>query len=169
MTPERIPQAMNPPNVVLRTKPPGSDHRLADAWTVVTRIRDQDGQLLVGQEAFTDVYHRHTAYLAVDERTDRIVGLAVVKGMGHISVFGVDPSEQGQGIGTYLLEEIVAKKPVVSLLVRENNHRAREFYRRNGLVEVEQKSRSYPDGERAVFMKHHQNSVLLDRPVIALR
>jgi chorismate mutase len=50
----------------------------------------------------------------------------------------VDPGEQGAGVGSALLDLVKAQRPTgFCLWVFESNERARAFYRRHGLVELE--------------------------------
>ena len=68
---------------------------------------------------------------------DRLAGYARVSGDWLDDLY-VDPSAQGTGIGSMLLDVVKAERPNgFSLWVFESNEPARAFYARRGLVELE--------------------------------
>jgi len=73
----------------------------------------------------------------------------------HVLLTGVAPAARRRGVGTRLLEALVATErglAQVYLEVREGNRAARSFYVSLGFEAVGRRLRHYPDGEAAVLM-----------------
>jgi ribosomal protein S18 acetylase RimI-like enzyme len=80
------------------------------------------------------VMRRNEVWLAV-EGTE-IVGLLALD-RGHIDQLHVEPSRQGRGIGTALLDHAKERAPGgLTLFTHQRNLRARTFYERRGLRAV---------------------------------
>jgi ribosomal-protein-alanine N-acetyltransferase len=74
--------------------------------------------------------------------------------LGHVKNVAVDPDYRGDGVGTTLLERVLAAMDATSvkLEVRESNDGARALYRRFGFEPLRRVPRYYDDGEDAVVM-----------------
>ena len=101
-------------------------------------------------------------FVAVDQ--DGIAGYVIgwqVAGELHIGNIAVLPAKQGQGIGRYLLSNLIARFQNVELFyleVREHNSRAISMYESFGFAPLLKRKAYYPDGEDAVIMiKSKQN------------
>ncbi|MGO4956149.1 acetyltransferase [Luteococcus sp. Sow4_B9] len=86
--------------------------------------------------------------LHVAERQGKAVGFAGVGG-GNLEMLFVDAAERGHGIGTGLLDFVVAEHGVRTVDVNEQNGQAADFYRRRGFVvvsrdELDDEGRPYP-------------------------
>jgi chorismate mutase/ribosomal protein S18 acetylase RimI-like enzyme len=91
----------------------------------------EDRAWMAGQLAKDD----HEAWVA--ERDGRIVGYALLSPVWLDHLF-IDPDLTGGGIGSALLDLVTSLRPGgFSLWVFESNTRARRFYARHGLVELE--------------------------------
>jgi len=91
----------------------------------------------------------------------RIVGYVIVgvthAAKGHLASIATDPRFRRTGIGTLLMDSVLAYLSerhvgVVSLEVRPSNAPAVAFYRKFSFVESGRKRRYYPDGEDALVM-----------------
>ena len=86
------------------------------------------------------------AAILVAEMAAEVVGFIwyIQKGAfshsGYIMLIGVDPAQQGQGVGEILMEEaeriLFEKSKDVFLLVSDFNHGAQRFYQRRGYERV---------------------------------
>ncbi len=85
--------------------------------------------------------------LWVAERDGVLLGFLLLRG-DWLSLVFVHPDRPARGVGAAMMELVRALRPRgFGLRVHEANTRAREFYRRHGLVELERTDgRSYDDG-----------------------
>jgi ribosomal-protein-alanine N-acetyltransferase len=103
-----------------------------------------------------------TRVYLVAEDGDELVGyggLIAYDDEAHVSTIGVAPGRQGEGIGSLLLDALLAeadrrRSPVVILEVRADNELAQGLYRRRGFAEVGRRRGYYqPSGADAVVMR----------------
>jgi [ribosomal protein S18]-alanine N-acetyltransferase len=86
-------------------------------------------------------------------------GLIAYADEAHVSTIGVAAGRQGEGIGSLLLDALLAeadrrRSPVVILEVRADNELAQGLYRRRGFAEVGRRRGYYqPSGADAVVMR----------------
>jgi ribosomal-protein-alanine N-acetyltransferase len=85
-------------------------------------------------------------------------GLIAYDDEAHVATLGVTAALQGEGIGSLLLDALLAeadkRSPVVLLEVRADNETAQRLYRRRGFVEIGRRRGYYqPSGADAVIMK----------------
>ncbi|HMO17228.1 MAG TPA: ribosomal protein S18-alanine N-acetyltransferase [Oligoflexia bacterium] len=80
----------------------------------------------------------------------------------HLLNIALDPEYQGQGLGTYLLSEIISKASVMGarvsyLEVRRSNQRAISLYRKFGYVETAYRKAYYQD--------NHEDAILMEADI----
>ena len=85
-------------------------------------------------------------------------GLIAYDDEAHVATLGVTKALQGEGIGSLLLDALLAeadrRSPVVLLEVRADNEPAQRLYRRRGFVEIGRRRGYYqPSGADAVVMR----------------
>ena len=85
-------------------------------------------------------------------------GLIAYDDEAHVATLGVTRDLQGEGIGSLLLDALLAeadrRSPVVLLEVRADNETAQHLYRRRGFVEIGRRRGYYqPSGADAVVMR----------------
>ena len=85
-------------------------------------------------------------------------GLIAYDDEAHVATLGVTEALQGQGIGSLLLDALLAeadkRSPVVLLEVRADNEAAQRLYERRGFTEIGRRRGYYqPSGADAVVMK----------------
>ena len=85
-------------------------------------------------------------------------GLIAYDDEAHVATLGVTEALQGEGIGSLLLDDLLAeadrRSPVVLLEVRAENAKAQGLYQRRGFVEIGRRHGYYqPSGADAVVMK----------------
>jgi ribosomal-protein-alanine N-acetyltransferase len=85
-------------------------------------------------------------------------GLIAYDDEAHVATLGVTKALQGEGLGSLLLDTLLAeadkRSPVVLLEVRADNQAARRLYQRRGFVEIGRRRGYYqPSGADAVIMK----------------
>ncbi|KAB1639912.1 GNAT family N-acetyltransferase [Pseudoclavibacter terrae] len=85
--------------------------------------------------------------LRVAERGGRLVGFVALEG-DVIEMLFVDADAQGTGVGSTLLDAVLAGRALTRVDVNEQNSAGRAFYARRGFVEV---GRSETDGEGRPF------------------
>ena len=85
-------------------------------------------------------------------------GLIAYDDEAHVATLGVAKALQGEGVGSLLLDALLAeadkRSPVVLLEVRADNEVAQRLYRRRGFEEIGRRRGYYqPSGDDAVVMK----------------
>jgi ribosomal-protein-alanine N-acetyltransferase len=85
-------------------------------------------------------------------------GLIAYDDEAHVATLGVTKALQGEGVGSLLLDALLAeadkRSPVVLLEVRADNEAAQHLYRRRGFTEIGRRRGYYqPSGADAVVMK----------------
>jgi ribosomal-protein-alanine N-acetyltransferase len=85
-------------------------------------------------------------------------GLIAYDDESHVATLAVTKALQGEGIGSLLLDALLAeadkRSPVVLLEVRADNEAAQHLYRRRGFTEIGRRRGYYqPSGADAVVMK----------------
>ena len=115
-----------------------------------------------------ELSHRDTRHYVVAEddagRERAIVGYAgliAYDDEAHVATLGVAAGRQGEGIGSLLLDALLAeadrRSPVVLLEVRADNEVAHGLYRRRGFAEIGRRRGYYqPSGTDAVVMKRER-------------
>ena len=133
-----------------------------DTWTV-EMYRDELSR------AETRFYLVAEFHLEGDEGDDEVApdvgpvmvgygGLIAYDDEAHVATLGVTKALQGEGVGSLLLDALLAeadkRSPVVLLEVRAENARAQGLYARRGFVEIGRRHGYYqPSGADAVVMK----------------
>jgi [ribosomal protein S18]-alanine N-acetyltransferase len=116
-----------------------------------------------------ELSHRDTRHYLVAEDEDASGSRAIVGYAGliayddeaHVATLGVAVAHQGEGIGSRLLDALLAeadrRSPVVLLEVRADNEVAQGLYRRRGFIEIGRRRGYYqPSGDDAVVMKRER-------------
>jgi ribosomal-protein-alanine N-acetyltransferase len=85
-------------------------------------------------------------------------GLIAYDDEAHVATLGVTKALQGEGIGSLLLDDLLAeadrRSPVVLLEVRADNEAAQRLYQRRGFTEIGRRRGYYqPSGADAVVMR----------------
>jgi [ribosomal protein S18]-alanine N-acetyltransferase len=88
-------------------------------------------------------------------------GLIAYDDEAHVATLGVTKALQGEGVGSLLLDALLAeadkRSPVVLLEVRADNEVAQRLYRRRGFEEIGRRRGYYqPSGDDAVVMKRRR-------------
>jgi ribosomal-protein-alanine N-acetyltransferase len=105
---------------------------------------------------------RHYLVAEDDAEDERSIvgyaGLIAYDDEAHVATLGVAAAAQGKGIGSLLLDALLAeadrRSPVVLLEVRADNEVAQGLYRRRGFAEIGRRRGYYqPSGTDAVVMK----------------
>lgn len=113
------------------------------------------------EKLFSDGLDRHLCLVA--EKAQQVVGFVVVQFVvdeASLLNIAVEPTQQKQGIGRLLLDEVLAqasakKATTVFLEVRASNQRAIEMYQQAGFNEMGLRKNYYPAAngkEHAVMM-----------------
>lgn len=129
----------DPLDLVLRPGVGPDLEAVRDVWSAAAAHLDAPFAERTPEEArawLTGLLDR-PAELWVATEGSRIVGFVHLEGAWLSSIY-VHPDQQGRGVGTALLDLVKALRPAgFGLRVHETNTRARELYRRRGLVELE--------------------------------
>ena len=139
--------------------------RLADLSTVMELEEE-----LFAPDTWTAAMYREelaltdTRHYLVAEDDGTVVGYAgliAYDDEAHVATIGVAAAAQGKGIGSLLLDALLAeadrRSPVVLLEVRADNEVAQGLYRRRGFAEIGRRRGYYqPSGTDAVVMKREK-------------
>jgi [ribosomal protein S18]-alanine N-acetyltransferase len=137
------------------------------------RLADLPAVLVLEEELFApdtwtaamyrdELSRTDTRVYLVAEDGDVIVGyggLIAYEDEAHVSTIGVAADRQGEGIGSLLLDALLAeadrrRSPAVILEVRADNELAQGLYRRRGFAEIGRRRGYYqPSGADAVIMR----------------
>ena len=127
-----------------------------------TRVNEAINVIKLGRLLMRDEPHG-LRYIVAEAEGGEIAGYACLSAPGGaeatIPSIAVRPGNQGQGIGTGLLAELVTMAAAggcrdVSLFVRSDNSRARRLYRNTGFTDVGIRPGFYqPSGTDAVVMR----------------
>ena len=95
-------------------------------------------------------------------------GLIAYDDEAHVATLGVTTALQGEGIGSLLLDALLAeadkRSPVVLLEVRADNAAAQHLYRKRGFEEIGRRRGYYqPSGADAVVMRRKRVRALAGR------
>jgi ribosomal-protein-alanine N-acetyltransferase len=95
-------------------------------------------------------------------------GLIAYDHEAHVATLGVTKALQGEGVGSLLLDALLAeadkRSPVVLLEVRADNEAAQRLYRRRGFTEIGRRRGYYqPSGADAVVMRRKRVRALAGR------
>lgn len=133
-----------------RQVPPGEDGRLEAAWRLKERIHRREGVLAQRRNFFVTQYRRSTDYL---ETVDGgLVGFAVVRSDGYLSMLGVDPDHRREGVGRRLVARAAADFDRVTCHTRASNDAAVAFYTELGFAVDRRVDNYYRDGDDALLL-----------------
>jgi [ribosomal protein S18]-alanine N-acetyltransferase len=95
-------------------------------------------------------------------------GLIAYDDEAHVATLGVTKALQGEGVGSLLLDALLAeadkRSPVVLLEVRADNEAAQRLYQRRGFTEIGRRRGYYqPSGADAVVMRRKRVRALAGR------
>lgn len=101
-----------------------------------------------GQFVSADLTGRPTGYICSSRLMD---------GGVRVMMFAVHPNHRGKGIGTALLNSLIERCRMsgyryITLEVRKENRKARQFYQKNGFIETGTLDHYYRDGGDGVRM-----------------
>jgi chorismate mutase/GNAT superfamily N-acetyltransferase len=126
-------------DLVLRPGTPEDTEEIAELFIATRRDAVPQMPAAVGDDDSIRTWfreHSPTREFWVAEDGD-IVGYAMLDGLWLDALY-VGPQSQGSGVGSALLELVKAQRPDgFGLWVFASNDRARGFYHRNGLIELE--------------------------------
>ncbi|MGC6767910.1 ribosomal protein S18-alanine N-acetyltransferase [Enterococcus sp. LJL51] len=120
-----------------------------------------NGELPWTRSAFLSEIHSKNPHLYIlilkEEKTVGFIGCRVIEHDGHITNVAVGKSAQGQGIGSYLLNEAIQFASAqgctqMSLEVKLINKHAQSVYRKIGFTSSKITEGYYDDGEDALEM-----------------
>ena len=151
-----------PGDYVERTVLPGETDYADAAWQLKERIRRREGALDQRRSSFLALYRRGRDYLTFavtdegsgsadpdDPDPNDLVGFAVVRRDGYLSLLGVAPERRRSGVGSRLLERAFADHDGLTCHAKRTNRRALAFYADRGFHVVGRLERYYHDGTDA--------------------
>lgn len=140
------------------TVPPDETDYADAAWQLKEQIRRNDGALDQRRSSFLALYRRGRDYLtfaaggdgsAVDPDPDDLIGFAVARRDGYLSLLGVMPERRRAGIASRLLDRVLADYDGLTCHVKCTNREALAFYAERGFHVDGRRERYYHDGTDA--------------------
>jgi ribosomal-protein-alanine N-acetyltransferase len=133
-----------------------------DDLAAVCAIEQQVQYAPWSEKLFAEGLNRHCCKVAVNQQ-QQIVGFSIVQFIvdeAHLLNIAVEPTQQKQGIGKILLDEVLVisqqqKACTIFLEVRASNQRAIQLYQMAGFNEIGLRKNYYPTAqgkEHAVIM-----------------
>ena len=152
---------------VERTIPPGETDYADAAWRLKEQIRRHDGALDQRRSSFLALYRRGRDYLtfaddsgsSVDPDPDALLGFAVVRNDGYLSLLGVAPERRRTGVASRLLDRVLADHDCLTCHVKCTNREALAFYADRGFHVDGRRERYYHDGTDAYRLVHDPRQV----------
>ena len=137
-----------------RVVPPGEDDCLPAVVGLAERIREADGVLRQRRSYLEKEYRVHTGVccLSADDAR-RLLGFAVVRGTGYLSLLGVAPAARRTGVGSDLVAVARDRHDELACHVRAANGPARWFYRHLGFSARRRVPGYYDDGDDALLFR----------------
>ncbi|HNA21482.1 MAG TPA: ribosomal protein S18-alanine N-acetyltransferase [Agitococcus sp.] len=133
-----------------------------DDLAAVCAIEKQVQYAPWSEKLFAEGLERHRCMVAINQQ-QQIVGFSIVQFIvdeAHLLNIAVEPTQQKQGIGKVLLDDVLVnsqqkKASTIFLEVRESNQRAIQLYQVAGFNEIGLRKNYYPTAngkENAVIM-----------------
>lgn len=133
-----------------------------DDLAAVCAIEKQVQYAPWSEKLFAEGLERHRCIVAINQQ-QQIVGFSIVQFIvdeAHLLNIAVEPTQQKQGIGKVLLDDVLVnsqqkKASTIFLEVRESNQRAIQLYQAAGFNEIGLRKNYYPTAngkENAVIM-----------------
>lgn len=146
---------VSPQSIVLR-------EMHTDDLAAVCAIEQQVQYAPWSEKLFADGLNRHRCIVVVNQQ-QQIVGFSIVQFIvdeAHLLNIAVEPTQQKQGIGKILLDDVLMisqqqKASTIFLEVRASNQRAIQLYQMAGFNEIGLRKNYYPTTqakEHAVIM-----------------
>ena len=98
-----------------------------------------------------DVFVKDMAWVA--EMNDRVVGFCA-RSDDNIGALYIAPDARNSGVGKALLDLAKMDRDWITVWAYEKNERARNFYRREGLVEISREMEVFDDGSSLMDVQH---------------
>ena len=137
-----MPTEQAPGDLVIRAATGADAEALRDLYLATRKAAEpaMPPQIHTPEEVLAHIregLERHEVWVAADAGSGAVVGFAKIAGDWLDSLY-VTPGNQGEGVGTTLLDLTKAQRPRgFALWVFTDNEAARRFYRHRGLVELE--------------------------------
>lgn len=138
--------------------PRGKQEYINASWDVKEEIRSEQGLLNQNKRFFHDTFLYGDSYIGLNHRNE-VVAFGIIIKDSYLALLGVKPSEQGQGFGRKIMNEVLDNYDTVTCHTRVTNDRAIEFYKDLGFKIDEIEPEYYKNNENAAVMKfENQNN-----------
>lgn len=131
----------------------GSSKHIDECWEIKENILDEQGLLRQGKKFYSDTFVRSDAYVIKNEQ-GTVLAFALMSGKNYLALLAVRPENQGNGLGTRLIEHLKSEYNEVYCHTRESNEDAINFYKSNNFFVDDIEGRYYEDGENAYILRY---------------
>lgn len=135
----------------------GSTQYESKVWKVKEDIRKKEGILNQSRSYFGRTYRQQIVYLYLDNND--VLGFALVRSDGYISLLGVKRDKRKQGIGRKIINRINEYHERISCHTRTSNDDAVNFYQKLGFEIKRSINGYYKNGETAYFLVKGKNDI----------
>lgn len=140
--------------VVIRPAMPADTDTIVEVWLAASRESHDFVAYdvwLSHADAMRDVYLPESDTFVAADSTGGVIGFASLAGSELAALF-VEPSRQGDGVGSSLVRRVQASRETLTLGAYTRNARALAFYRRHGFLPLEERI-DERTGERETRMR----------------
>lgn len=141
----------------------GSSKYIDECWDIKQEVLKEQGLLRQGKKFYSDTYVRSDSYVIKDKK-NAILGFALISGKNYLALLAVRPENQGEGLGTRLIEHLKSEYNVIYCHTRESNEDAINFYKSNNFFVDDIEGRYYEDGENAYILRYESEDYSSSSP-----
>lgn len=136
---------------------PGSEDYIDKSWSIKKDIYENQNLLSQSRRFFRKTYRDGTDYIAVEYETTNVAGFGIITDDDYLAILGVKPTEQGNGIGSKIINDALLDDKSIHCHTRVTNQRAIDFYQDCGFVVRMIEENYYNDDTDAAVLEYQPN------------
>ena len=133
-------------DVTKASLPPGRSEYIEKAWELKEDIREEIGIFHYSKDFFENIYTNEFVYTRLSEDETKMLGFAIVRKRGYMSLLAVKEQKRGKGLGQALVRDSLNDFDELECTVRDTNKKALSFYEGFGF-EIDSIEEQYYDND----------------------